>query len=153
MSIRLSNPSTYPLQIRPIFLQETLDSDHILQTLSDKFNIDTTLYNNSVEQTYSLILSSNNTLGFDKSIPHILPPHGNWTLGVGFSPSTDQLTNGILLLHNNLTMFDFVEFKGLGSKGFITVGGVHPGGPNSLLFEFTPAMLEDCLAGLECECK
>lgn len=152
LSIRLYNPSTYPLQIRPIFLQETLDSDHILQTLSDKFNIDTILYNNSVEQSYSLSLSSNNTLGFDKSTPHILPPHGNWTLGVGFSPSTDQLTNGLLLLHNNLTMFDFVEFKGLGSKGFITVGGVHPGGPNSLLFEFTPAMLEGCLAGLEYEC-
>ena len=141
-----------------IFLTDTTDPDFILQTLSDKFGIDSSPYTNTSERVYTIVTkpykhSCDRVTSYRKFPKFILPPHGNQSLEMEFNPSSDQPANGLLLLRNNLTIFDYIELRGTGSRGFITVGGVHPGGPLPLLFEYTNSMMEECMATTDCECE
>ena len=81
----------------------------------------------------------------------VLGPSENRTLRIGFSPDTEQWSHGLLLLRNNLTSLDYVQLQGQSSRGFVTVSGIHPGGPQPLLFEFTKNMMEDCSRVSECK--
>ena len=132
------------------------DPDYVLQTLSDKFSLDRTLYSNATEHVYSIMnrrkQPADQPTSYKKFPKLTLPPQGNQSLELEFSPLSDQASNGLLLLRNNLTIFDYIELRGTGSRGFITVGGVHPGGPNPLHFEYTPTMMESCIAS-ESECE
>ena len=89
---------------------------------------------------------------YQKFPKFILPPHGNQSLEMEFSPLSNRPSNGLLLLRNNLTVFDYIKLEGTASRSFVTVGGVYPGGSASLHFKYTEAMMEAC-SNIDCECK
>ncbi len=135
-----------------------MDHESILQTLSNRYSLDSSQYTNMTERVYSIVTrnykhSSDRTTTYKKFPKFILPPYGNQSLDMTFSPVSDHPVNGLLLLRNNVTVFDYIELRGLGSRGFITVGGVHPGGPFPLLFEYSPSMMEECTTATDCECE
>lgn len=146
--------------------------DTVLQALLETFhdNIEPINLDNSFSnQVYSIkdygFKQSSDRLTSYKKIPKlILPPHGNQSLGMEFSPVSDHQITELLLIRNNLTIFDFVELRGTGSRGFITVDGTHPGGTAPLHFEYTQQrMMDSCGVnsnnnnnnnkGSSCECK
>lgn len=156
----MQNPSDMPLQIELVFLNYVADPELVLQTLSDHFGVESINYaNTTTEPVYSI--RNNNykhsyydrVTSYQKFPKFVLPPHGNQSLEMEFIPVSDQPANGLLLLRNNLTVFDYIELRGTGSHSFITVGGVHPGGSTPLHFEYTQSMMEACVSAAEWECK
>ncbi|XP_064385266.1 transmembrane protein 131-like [Halichondria panicea] len=67
-------------------------------------------------------------------------------MAVAFSPKVDQELNTLLLLRNNLTVFDYVIVQGSGVQGSVAIDSVQPG-TEPLMFEFPNSVMENCLAG------
>ena len=87
---------------------------------------------------------------------YLIPPHGNVSVQLKFTPDTDQWSHGMVVLRNNLTSLEYVHLMGQSNWGYVSVSGVYPvdTGTNgrSLLFEFSPALMESCITS-ECECE
>ena len=155
LSFHVFNPSSQPLQVELILLNQLTELPNTFHTLSDKFNIDTTLYDRS-KQVYTIKKTNHQNdkllTSYQKFPKFILPPHGNQSLQMEFSPISNTPSNGLLLLRNNLTVFDFIKLEGTASRSFVTVGGVYPSSPTPLIFKYTEAMMEAC-ANVDCECE
>ncbi len=65
-------------------------------------------------------------------------------MAVAFSPKVDQELNTLLLLRNNLTVFDYVIVQGSGVQGSFAIDSVQPG-TEPLMFEFPNSVMENCL--------
>lgn len=160
-TLHLHNPSnSHPIFIEPVLLSDCSTKPAILRSLADKFDLDISIFNLS-STSFSIFdhqhfsTSSHSQRLSSRPIPVtklVLAPSENRTLRIRFSPETEQWSHGLLLLRNNLTALDYVSLKGLGSRGFMTVSGVHPSGPQQLVFEFTKTMMEKCGRTSECEC-
>jgi len=74
----------------------------------------------------------------------LLQPHDTFKVSVSFSPRVDQDLRMLLLLRNNLTVFDYVLLQGTGVQGSFAIDGVQPG-TEPLLFEYSDSVLENCL--------
>ena len=85
---------------------------------------------------------------------YLIPPYGNMSVRLQFTPDVDQWTHGMVVLRNNLTALEYVHLMGQSSWGYVSVSGVYPvdsiTNGRSLLFDFSPSMMEGCIAS---ECK
>jgi hypothetical protein len=142
------NPTQSPLYIEPVLLTEFDEFSDILSTVSSVYNSDLTLYN-STEQVFDLLIDDQAAIMPDSII---IPPRDTFTLQISFRPNKHQMYNSLLLLRNNLTMFDYVKLSGEGCYSFISIEGVYPGQTSqSLTFELTQSILEGYLNGIECK--
>ncbi|XP_062333261.1 transmembrane protein 131-like isoform X1 [Osmerus eperlanus] len=78
----------------------------------------------------------------------LLQPWETREVGVVFTPSEHKPTTTILLIRNNLTVFDMVTVRGHGAKELLRVGGKLPGPGASLRFNVPQSTLMDCRNGL-----
>ncbi|KAM9857591.1 transmembrane protein 131-like isoform 2-T2 [Aulostomus maculatus] len=67
---------------------------------------------------------------------------------VVFTPSEHKPTTTILIIRNNLTVFDMVTVKGHGAKELLRVGGKLPGPGASLRFNVPQSTLMECRDGM-----
>ncbi|KAL1023493.1 hypothetical protein UPYG_G00041460 [Umbra pygmaea] len=78
----------------------------------------------------------------------VLQPWESRDVAVVFTPSEHKHTTTILLIRNNLTVFDMVSVQGHGAKELLRVGGKLPGPGASLRFNVPQSTLMECRDGL-----
>ncbi|KAM6971875.1 transmembrane protein 131-like [Aplochiton taeniatus] len=78
----------------------------------------------------------------------LLQPWETREVAVVFNPSEHKPTTTILLIRNNLTVFDMVTVCGHGAKELLRVGGKLPGPGASLRFNVPQSTLMECRDGL-----
>ncbi|XP_071770565.1 transmembrane protein 131-like [Centroberyx gerrardi] len=78
----------------------------------------------------------------------LLQPWEAREVAVVFSPSEHKPTTTILIIRNNLTVFDMVTVRGHGAKELLRVGGKLPGPGASLRFNVPQSTLMECRDGL-----
>ncbi|XP_061769349.1 transmembrane protein 131-like isoform X3 [Nerophis ophidion] len=78
----------------------------------------------------------------------LLQPWESREVAVVFTPSEHKPTTTILVIRNNLTVFDMVTVKGHGAKELLRVGGKLPGPGASLRFNVPQSTLMECRDGL-----
>lgn len=78
----------------------------------------------------------------------LLQPWESKEVAVVFTPSEHKPTTTILIIRNNLTVFDMVTVRGHGAKELIRVGSKLPGLGASLRFNVPQSTLMECRDGL-----
>ncbi|XP_042280375.1 transmembrane protein 131-like isoform X2 [Thunnus maccoyii] len=78
----------------------------------------------------------------------LLQPWEAREVAVVFTPSEHKPTTTILIIRNNLTVFDMVTVQGHGAKELLRVGGKLPGPGASLRFNVPQSTLMECRDGL-----
>ncbi|XP_017316559.1 transmembrane protein 131-like isoform X2 [Ictalurus punctatus] len=78
----------------------------------------------------------------------VLQPWETRSVSVAYTPTEHKPVTSILLVRNNLTVFDLVLVKGFGAKELLRVGGKLPGPGASLRFNVPQSTLMECRDGL-----
>ncbi|XP_029288734.1 LOW QUALITY PROTEIN: transmembrane protein 131-like [Cottoperca gobio] len=78
----------------------------------------------------------------------LLQPWEARDVAVLFTPSEHKPTTTILIIRNNLTVFDMMTVQGHGAKELLRVGGKLPGQGASLRFNVPQSTLMECRDGL-----
>ncbi|KAM3623863.1 uncharacterized protein V6R79_016428 [Siganus canaliculatus] len=78
----------------------------------------------------------------------LLQPWESREVSVVFTPSEHKPTTTILIIRNNLTVFDMMTVTGHGAKELLRVGGKLPGPGASLRFNVPQSTLMECRDGL-----
>ncbi|XP_038568921.1 transmembrane protein 131-like isoform X3 [Micropterus salmoides] len=78
----------------------------------------------------------------------LLQPWEAREVAVVFTPSEHKPTTTILIIRNNLTVFDMMTVQGHGAKELLRVGGKLPGPGASLRFNVPQSTLMECRDGL-----
>ncbi|XP_066516294.1 transmembrane protein 131-like isoform X2 [Hoplias malabaricus] len=78
----------------------------------------------------------------------LLKPWESKTVSVAYKPSEHKPVTSLLLIRNNLSVFDMVLVKGFGAKELLRVGGKLPGPGASLRFNVPQSTLMECRDGL-----
>lgn len=78
----------------------------------------------------------------------LLQPYEAREVAVVFTPSEHKPTTTILIIRNNLTVFDMMTVQGHGAKELLRVGGKLPGPGASLRFNVPQSTLMECRDGL-----
>ncbi|KAM3864937.1 transmembrane protein 131-like [Diretmus argenteus] len=78
----------------------------------------------------------------------LLQPWEAREVAVVFTPSEHKPTTTVLIIRNNLTVFDMVTVQGHGAKEMLRVGGKLPGPGASLRFNVPQSTLMECRYGL-----
>ena len=73
----------------------------------------------------------------------VLQPSDQHQITVAFSPKVDSVASTLLLIRNNLTVFDYMVLRGRGVQGVFSIDGIQPSS-DPLVFEFTQTMMEKC---------
>ncbi|KTG38764.1 hypothetical protein cypCar_00006619 [Cyprinus carpio] len=79
----------------------------------------------------------------------LLRPWESRTVSVAYQPTEHKHVTSLLLIRNNLTVFDMVLVKGFGAKELLRVGGKLPGPAASLRFNVPQSTLMECRDGLQ----
>ncbi|XP_056136082.1 transmembrane protein 131-like isoform X2 [Lampris incognitus] len=149
----LKNPSTsvVSVEIRALSLYPTaLDA---LDLLTKWFNISPLSVN--ISTTEFTLLAAVPKAGENVEVDRgqgvlrlLLQPWETREVAVVFTPSDHKPTTTILIIRNNLTVFDMVTVRGHGAKELLRVGGKLPGPAASLRFNVPQATLMECRDGL-----
>ncbi|XP_049328514.1 transmembrane protein 131-like isoform X4 [Astyanax mexicanus] len=83
----------------------------------------------------------------------VLQPWESKSVSVVFKPSEHKPVTSMILIRNNLTVFDLVLVKGFGAKELLRVGGKLPGAGASLRFNVPQSTLMECRDGLRSHTK
>ncbi|KAF7223490.1 KIAA0922-like protein [Nothobranchius furzeri] len=78
----------------------------------------------------------------------LLQPWESRAVSVVFTPSEHKPITTILIIRNNLTVFDMVTLQGHGAKELLRVGGKLPGPGASLRFNVPQSTLMECRDGV-----
>uniref|UniRef100_A0A8C3A7X8 Transmembrane 131 like n=1 Tax=Cyclopterus lumpus TaxID=8103 RepID=A0A8C3A7X8_CYCLU len=78
----------------------------------------------------------------------LLQPWEAREVAVVFTPSEHKPTTTILIIRNNLTVFDMMTVQGHGAKELLRIGGKLPGPGSSLRFNVPQSTLMECRDGL-----
>ncbi|KAM8842276.1 transmembrane protein 131-like isoform 1-T1 [Synchiropus picturatus] len=78
----------------------------------------------------------------------VLQPWEAREVAVVFTPSEQKPTTTVLIIRNNLTVFDMLTVQGHGAKEMLRVGGKLPGPGASLRFNVPQSTLMECRDGL-----
>ncbi|KAJ8001299.1 hypothetical protein DPEC_G00192880 [Dallia pectoralis] len=78
----------------------------------------------------------------------VLLPYESREVAVVFTPSEHKPTTTVLLIRNNLTVFDMVTVRGHGALELLRVGGKLPGPGASLRFNVPQSTLMECRDGI-----
>ncbi|XP_052407930.1 transmembrane protein 131-like isoform X1 [Carassius gibelio] len=79
----------------------------------------------------------------------LLRPEESRTVSVLYRPTEHKHVSSVILIRNNLTVFDMVLVKGYGAKELLRVGGKLPGPAASLRFNVPQSSLMECRDGLQ----
>ncbi len=141
--LHVYNPSDLPLVIQPVLLSHYTQLQSIVDSLTQHFDPRLGSLNFSLSST-SFSLMSGSSSDTALALTLLAPRSKKFEVAVVFSPKVDQELNMLLLLRNNLTVFDYVVVQGRGVQGAFAIDGVQPG-TQPLLFEFPSSVTENCL--------
>lgn len=146
--MNVTNPSHGPLIVQPVLLQHYAMSKSIVDLLSEQSASYLDDFDFSTVQSNSFTFSRENAMfDTDSSLSHVvLPPGDPYQITVSFAPKLDSVASTLLLIHNNLTVLDYVVLRGRGIQGVFSIDGIQPSS-DPLVFEFTQAMMERCQGG------
>ncbi|XP_073720550.1 transmembrane protein 131-like isoform X1 [Misgurnus anguillicaudatus] len=135
VSVEIRTLASYPVPL------EALD------LLTKWFNISPLAVN--ITTTEFSLLAANHKEGERGSVLRfLLQPWESRTVFVAFQPTEHKPVTSLLLIRNNLTVFDMVLVKGFGAKELLRVGGKLPGPTASLRFNVPQSTLMECRDGL-----
>ncbi|CAL8330823.1 unnamed protein product [Lota lota] len=151
--LTLKNPSPSVVSVEISSLSQYPAPLDALDLLTRWFNISPLSVNISTTE-FTLLLKlpkDGEKAGFNKGqrvLRLLLQPWETREVAVGFTPSEHKPTSTILLIRNNLTVFDMVTVRGHGAKELLRVGGKLPGPGASLRFNVPQSTLMECRDGL-----
>ncbi|XP_073698258.1 transmembrane protein 131-like [Garra rufa] len=135
VSVEIRTLSSYPVPL------EALDM------LTKWFNISPLSVN--ITTTEFLLLATNHKESERGTVLRfLLQPWESRTVSVAYQPTEHKHVTSLLLIRNNLTVFDMVLVKGFGAKELLRVGGKLPGPAASLRFNVPQSTLMECRDGL-----
>ncbi|XP_012729310.2 LOW QUALITY PROTEIN: transmembrane protein 131-like [Fundulus heteroclitus] len=149
----LKNPSPSVVSVEIRILSLYPSPSEALDLLTKWFNFSSQTVNISTAE-FSLLTSS---LKEGESVAGVtgagvlrllLHPWETREVAVAFTPSEHKPTTTILVIRNNLTVFDMVTLQGHGAKELLRVGGKLPGPGASLRFNVPQSTLMECRDGL-----
>nr|XP_057922112.1 transmembrane protein 131-like isoform X2 [Doryrhamphus excisus] len=149
----LKNPSSSVVSVEIQILSLYPDPLGALDLLTKWFNISPLAVNISTAEVSLLSAppsASENVeaLKGEGVLRLLLQPWESREVAVVFTPSEHKPTTTILIVRNNLTVFDMVTVKGHGAKELLRVGGKLPGPGASLRFNVPQSTLMECRDGV-----
>lgn len=131
--------------IQPVLLQHYDKTKSIVDLLSEQPNSDLDAFDFSTVHSNCFTFSREDTdFDTDSSLTHVvIQPDDLYQVTVTFSPKADAVSSTLLLIRNNLTVFDYVVLRGRGVQGVFSIDGIQPNS-DPLVFEFTQTMMERC---------
>ncbi|KAM4749885.1 transmembrane protein 131-like isoform 1-T1 [Anableps anableps] len=149
----LKNPSPSVVSVELRILSLYPSPSEVLDLLTKWFNISSQTVNISTAE-FSLLASppkageSVEDVTGEGVLRLLLQPWETKEVAVAFTPSEHKPTTTILVIRNNLTVFDMVTLRGHGGKELLRVGGKLPGPGASLRFNVPQSTLMECRDGL-----
>ncbi|XP_028263322.1 transmembrane protein 131-like isoform X2 [Parambassis ranga] len=149
----LKNPSSSVLSVEIRILSLYPAPLEALDLLTKWFNISPLAVNISTKE-FSLLASlpkaseSMEDITGNGVLRLLLQPWESREVAVVFTPTEHKPTTTILIIRNNLTVFDMVTVQGHGAKELLRVGGKLPGPGASLRFNVPQSTLMECRDGL-----
>ncbi|XP_051558414.1 transmembrane protein 131-like isoform X2 [Myxocyprinus asiaticus] len=135
VSVEIRTLSSYPVPLEA------------LEMLTKWFNISPLSVN--ITTTEFLLLAANHKESERGSVLRfLLHPWESKMVSVAYQPTDHKPVTSLLLIRNNLTVFDMVLVKGFGAKELLRVGGKLPGPASSLRFNVPQSTLMECRDGL-----
>ncbi|XP_016430638.1 transmembrane protein 131-like isoform X2 [Sinocyclocheilus rhinocerous] len=135
VSVEIRTLSSYPVPL------EALDM------LTKWFNI-SPLSVNITTAEFLLLAANHKDSERGRVLRFVLRPWESRTVSVAYQPTEHKHITSLLLIRNNLTVFDMVLVKGFGAKELLRVGGKLPGPAASLRFNVPQSTLMECRDGL-----
>ncbi|XP_033871234.3 transmembrane protein 131-like isoform X2 [Acipenser ruthenus] len=148
----LKNPLASPITVQLLPLSLYPDPLGALDLLTKWFKINPLAVNVTTTEftlTKNLDTSDNKSMTGERVQQINLQPWETKEIGVIFTPAEHKTVTSIILIRNNLTVFDMVTVKGLGAREMLRVGGKLPGPGASLRFNFPQSTLMECRNGLK----
>ncbi|XP_031718899.1 transmembrane protein 131-like isoform X3 [Anarrhichthys ocellatus] len=149
----LKNPSSSVVSVEIRILSLYPAPLEALDLLTKWFNISPLSVNISTTE-FSLLASAPKAGENVKAITGegvlrlLLQPWEAREVAVVFTPSEHKPTTTILIIRNNLTVFDMMTVQGHGAKELLRIGGKLPGPGASLRFNVPQSTLMECSDGL-----
>ncbi|XP_017264107.1 transmembrane protein 131-like isoform X2 [Kryptolebias marmoratus] len=150
-TLKNPTPSVVSVEIRILSLYPSpLEA---LDFLTKWFNISSLSVNISTTE-FSLLASPHKAgesaavLTGEGVLRLLLQPWESREVAVAFTPSEHKPITTILIIRNNLTVFDMLTLQGHGAKELLRVGGKLPGPGSSLRFNVPQSTLMECHDGL-----
>lgn len=140
--VNVTNPSHHPLIIQPVLLHHYAKSKSIVGLFSEQFDLNLK-FDFSDSQSSPFTFSTEDIITESSMSPVVLQPDDPYQITVTFSPSEVLVADTLLLIRNNLTVFDYVVLRGRGIRDVFSIDGIQPSS-NPLMFEFTQQMMERC---------
>ncbi|KAJ8281133.1 hypothetical protein GJAV_G00063930 [Gymnothorax javanicus] len=146
MHFQLNNPSASPVLMELRVLSTYSAPLHALDLLTKWFNISPLSIN--VTTGEFALLQAGGQESKDGALRLLLLPQETKEVGVVFTPTEHRPVSSVILIRNNLTVFDMVTVKGHGARELLRVGGKLPGPGASLRFNVPQSTLMECRDGL-----
>ncbi|XP_037545643.1 transmembrane protein 131-like [Nematolebias whitei] len=148
----LKNPTSSVVSVEIRILSLYPSPLEALDLLTKWFNISSFSVNISTTE-FSLLASPHkageNVAASGEGVLHLLlQPWESREVAVAFTPSAHKPVTTILIIRNNLTVFDMMTVQGYGAKELLRVGGKLPGPGTSLRFNVPQSTLMECRDGL-----
>uniref|UniRef100_G3PX51 Transmembrane 131 like n=1 Tax=Gasterosteus aculeatus aculeatus TaxID=481459 RepID=G3PX51_GASAC len=143
----LKNPSSSVVSVEIRLLSLYPAPLEALDLLTKWFNISPLSFNISTRE-FSLLASPPKALRGQGVLRLLLQPWEAREVAVVFTPSEHKPTTTILVIRNNLTVFDMMTVRGHGAKELLRIGGKLPGPGGSLRFNVPQSTLMECRDGL-----
>ncbi|XP_047433847.1 transmembrane protein 131-like isoform X2 [Mugil cephalus] len=150
--LMLKNPSSSVVSLEIRILSMYPAPLEALDLLTKWFNISPLSVNISTTE-FSLLVppvkgENMKRIRGDGVVRLLLQPWESREVAVVFTPSEHKPTTTVLIIRNNLTVFDMVTVQGHGAKELLRVGGKLPGPGASLRFNVPQSTLMECRDGL-----
>lgn len=146
----LKNPSPSVVSVEIRTLSQYPSPTEALDLLTKWFNISSRAVNINTTE-FSLQASppkAGDCVRGEGVLRLLLQPWETREVAVAFTPSEHKPVTTILIIRNNLTVFDMVTLQGHGAKELLRVGGKMPGPGASLRFNVPQSTLMECRDGL-----
>ncbi|XP_057187080.1 transmembrane protein 131-like isoform X2 [Triplophysa rosa] len=143
----LKNPTGSVVSVEIRTLSSYPASLEALDMLTKWFNISPLAVNITTAE-FSLLAGNHKESERGSVLRFLLQPWESRTVSVAFRPTEHKPVTSLLLIRNNLTVFDMVLVKGFGAKELLRVGGKLPGPAASLRFNVPQSTLMECRDGL-----
>ncbi|XP_029114931.1 transmembrane protein 131-like [Scleropages formosus] len=143
----LKNPSSHPVSVELRPLSSYSSPLEALDLLTKWFNI-SPLSVNVTTTEFTVLKTGDRQRNIDGVVHLLLQPLETKEVGLVFTPMEHKSVTSLILIRNNLTVFDVMMVKGHGARELLRVGGKLPGPGASLRFNVPQSTLMECRDGL-----
>ncbi|XP_061593596.1 transmembrane protein 131 isoform X3 [Cololabis saira] len=152
----LQNPADVPIYVQVLPLALLPNPSVFSGKLADRLplgnlsniNIDARTLEFQVHRNQTSLMKSSTGFVEGSSRPFVynllLLPGEVKSFSVRFTPVSNHSVSSLLIVRNNLTVFDTIVLHGQGTTESLKVAGKPPGQGSSLRFKMTEALLKDC---------